>query len=173
MVPSASLLIGNAGTVIRTGQVKLLEAMRQMQCGKCKYVFTIHSDPEQRNAFPKIDSCRNRDRDCPGKTFTILEESKEAWRDYQDIKVQERVARVGVGYIPRSVMVLLTDDLVDTVQAGDNLEITGILLAPHSAGSDGISYFFCRDSSPPLEAAGAGREDGHGDIHSRQLRQRA
>ena len=47
-------------------------------------------------------------------------------RDYQEIKMQEQIGSVGVGSIPRSLIVILTDDLVDTCKAGDDVVITGI-----------------------------------------------
>ncbi len=48
-------------------------------------------------------------------------------RDYQEIKVQELIGSVGVGSIPRSVLVVLTDDLVDSCKAGDDVVITGLV----------------------------------------------
>lgn len=38
--------------------------------------------------------------------------------DYQEIKIQESTQVLGVGSIPRSILVILKDDLVDLVKAG-------------------------------------------------------
>lgn len=38
--------------------------------------------------------------------------------DYQEIKIQESTHVLGVGAIPRSIPVILKDDLVDIVKAG-------------------------------------------------------
>lgn len=38
--------------------------------------------------------------------------------DYQEIKIQENTQILGVGVIPRSILVVLKDDLVDNVKAG-------------------------------------------------------
>lgn len=38
--------------------------------------------------------------------------------DYQEIKIQESTQALGVGAIPRSIPVILKDDLVDIVKAG-------------------------------------------------------
>jgi DNA helicase MCM9 len=43
-------------------------------------------------------------------------------------QVQEQVQKLGVGSIPRSIVVLLQDDLVDTCKAGDEVTIVGMLL---------------------------------------------
>jgi len=53
-------------------------------------------------------------------------------RDYQEIKIQENVQLLGVGSIPRSMPVILMDDLVDSIKPGDDVIITGILSAKWS-----------------------------------------
>lgn len=45
-------------------------------------------------------------------------------RDYQEIKLQEKVSRLAMGKIPRSIAVILEDDLVDVCKAGDDVTIT-------------------------------------------------
>ena len=51
--------------------------------------------------------------------FTELEDSVIR-HDYQEIKIQESTQVLGVGAIPRSIPVILKDDLVDIVKAGGN-----------------------------------------------------
>ena len=43
--------------------------------------------------------------------------------NYQEIKIQEQVQRLAVGTIPRSMWVVLEDDLVDSCKAGDDVTI--------------------------------------------------
>ena len=43
--------------------------------------------------------------------------------NYQEIKIQELVQRLAVGTIPRSMWVVLEDDLVDTCKAGDDITV--------------------------------------------------
>lgn len=45
-------------------------------------------------------------------------EEKSICHDYQEIKIQESTQVLGVGAIPRSIPVILKDDLVDIVKAG-------------------------------------------------------
>lgn len=47
--------------------------------------------------------------------------------DYQEIRLQESVQHLGMGTIPRSIIVILTDDLADSCKAGDDVTICGIL----------------------------------------------
>lgn len=44
-------------------------------------------------------------------------------RNYQEIKLQEQVQRLAMGTIPRSLWVVLEDDLVDVCKAGDDVII--------------------------------------------------
>ena len=46
-----------------------------------------------------------------------------AYRDYQEVKVQEQVQKLDVGKIPRSMWVVLMDDLVDTCKPGDDITV--------------------------------------------------
>ncbi|OEU15123.1 MCM-domain-containing protein, partial [Fragilariopsis cylindrus CCMP1102] len=49
--------------------------------------------------------------------------------DYQEIKIQEAASKIGVGSMPRSLLIKLQHDLVDTCQPGDEVVVVGILLA--------------------------------------------
>lgn len=44
-------------------------------------------------------------------------------KDYQEIKIQEQVQRLSMGTIPRSMWIVIEDDLVDTCKAGDDITI--------------------------------------------------
>jgi DNA helicase MCM9 len=48
----------------------------------------------------------------------------------QEVKVQERVSELAVGTIPRSLWVLLHDDLVEACQAGDDVIVCGQVGSP-------------------------------------------
>lgn len=45
-------------------------------------------------------------------------EDNKICHDYQEIKIQESTQVLGVGAIPRSIPIILKNDLVDTVKAG-------------------------------------------------------
>ena len=44
-------------------------------------------------------------------------------RNYQEIKIQEQVQKLTVGSIPRSMWVVLENDLVDVCKPGDDVQI--------------------------------------------------
>ncbi|KAL0478058.1 DNA helicase MCM9 [Acrasis kona] len=119
--------IAVSGTVIRTGAVKMWEFEKQFMCNKCKQKFTVRSDMEQYNVLIKPTSCPNEVEECGGKSFKLLENS-QVCRDYQEIKIQDKIAQLSVGSIPRSILVLLEDDLVDQCKAGDDVVISGTVI---------------------------------------------
>lgn len=55
---------------------------------------------------------------CAGTKFKPVEGAIPVCHDYQEIKIQESMQTLGMGSIPRSILVVLEDDLVDTVKAG-------------------------------------------------------
>ncbi len=57
---------------------------------------------------------------CTGVKFVPVEGSAVC-HDYQEIKIQESMQTLGVGSVPRSIVVVLEDDLVDSTKAGGKL----------------------------------------------------
>ncbi len=49
--------------------------------------------------------------------------------DYQEIKIQEHVNKLSVGTIPRSITVILENDLVDTCKAGDDVTVSYVFIS--------------------------------------------
>ncbi|XP_075410735.1 DNA helicase MCM9 isoform X1 [Tenrec ecaudatus] len=118
------------GTVIRTSLVKVLEFERDYMCNKCKHVFVVKADFEQFYTFCRPSSCPILEG-CDSTKFTCLSgvsSSPAMCRDYQEIKIQEQVQRLSVGSIPRSMKVILEDDLVDSCKSGDDLTIYGVVM---------------------------------------------
>ncbi|KAG6736215.1 hypothetical protein POTOM_061057 [Populus tomentosa] len=94
--------------------------------------FPVHPELESRNSITLPSFCPSqRSKSCEGTRFDCVDESVIR-HDYQEIKIQESTQVLGVGVIPRSIPVILMDDLVDIVKTGDDIIVTGILTAKWS-----------------------------------------
>ncbi|XP_014883598.1 DNA helicase MCM9 isoform X4 [Poecilia latipinna] len=116
------------GTVIRTSVAKVLEYERDYMCTKCRHVFKVQADFDQFYTFVQPVGCPNPAA-CNSFKFSCLSGGSEpaACRDYQEIKIQEQVQRLSVGSIPRSLVVVLEDDLVDSCKSGDDITVYGVM----------------------------------------------
>jgi len=123
------------GTIVRTGSRKMLELEKQYSCQACGHFVTVCADPEQENMIPTPRACANmrikRGSDIAticGSTYLREIENSRRCVDYQEIKVQDQVERLGLGCVPRSIMVVLEADLVDKHNAGEDVIIVGTVL---------------------------------------------
>lgn len=72
--------------------------------------------------------------------FYFFEENlKYNLKDYQEIKVQEKLDIFSVGSVPRSVIVILEDDLVDSCKPGDDVTIKYCFKKTINSNSNNLS----------------------------------
>ncbi|XP_042007045.1 probable DNA helicase MCM9 [Salvia splendens] len=129
-VKHRGILLTLKGTVIRTSAVKMIEGEKIYECRVCKHRFKVYPEVETGNSIPRPTFCPSQN--CESIRFQIIEE-RSICHDYQEIKIQESTQVLGVGAIPRSIPVILKDDLVDIVKAGDDVIVTGVLTAKWSS----------------------------------------
>ena len=128
----SSLDCGNfmevSGTVIRTGMIKMLEAEKEYQCtsSRCGHRFKVTADLAQDGMLDMPKRCPSGTT-CKSTSFEYLEGSRICC-DYQELRVQEQMQSLSVGMIPRQILVILTNDLVDVCKAGDDITISGRLI---------------------------------------------
>lgn len=116
-------LVQVGGTVVRTGSVKMLESCRVYRCcGGCSSEdFRVFADRERGNLLEKPTACPK----CSSRK--IAEIGRENC-DYQELSVQEHVDQLAVGSVPRSVAVVVENDLADSCKAGDDVVVVGRLI---------------------------------------------
>uniref|UniRef100_A0A1X7TGJ5 MCM C-terminal AAA(+) ATPase domain-containing protein n=1 Tax=Amphimedon queenslandica TaxID=400682 RepID=A0A1X7TGJ5_AMPQE len=83
-------------------------------------------------------------------SFLQLKESSSC-HDYQEIRMQEHVQKLGIGYIPRSVWVVLERYLVDSCKAGDDVIVPGIVRQQWKSLKSRFDTFWCSYKDNPLE----------------------
>ncbi|TKY71481.1 DNA helicase MCM9 [Spatholobus suberectus] len=132
-VQHRGILLTVKGIVIRSGAIKMHEGERKYMCQNAKTgVFTVYPEVEARNSISLPSICPiQQSKPCGGTKFQYVENTIVC-HDYQEIKIQESTQVLGVGAIPRSILVILKDDLVDIVKAGDDVIVTGLLTAKWS-----------------------------------------
>ncbi|CAL1265879.1 unnamed protein product [Larinioides sclopetarius] len=118
-----------SGTVIRKTACKILEFRKLWKCKKCKYQFTIEAEVEKGYIFEKPTVCPNPEW-CNGKNFTLLSTDVDPMycKDYCEVKIQQQFNTLTVGSVPRSMWVILEDDLVDTCHPGNDVNVSGVLI---------------------------------------------
>ncbi|KAH7679677.1 DNA helicase protein [Dioscorea alata] len=132
-VKHRGVLLTLKGTVIRSGSVKMIEGEREYECRRCRHRFKVYPELETGNTIRLPTSCPSKgSKSCEGTNFQFVSDSIIC-HDYQEIKIQESTQVLAVGSIPRSIPVILMDDLVDVVKAGDDIIVTGVLTAKWSA----------------------------------------
>ncbi|RYG63754.1 minichromosome maintenance protein MCM, partial [archaeon] len=127
-----SQLVQLSGTVVRTGGVRMLELSRQYECqnARCRHRFSVFADLEENGAIPQPRACPAQSeagRRCGSVTLRELEDCREVV-DFQEVRMQDLVDGLTPGTFPRSISVLLTADLVDTAQPGDDVILVGRVL---------------------------------------------
>jgi DNA replication licensing factor MCM3 len=95
-----------------------------------------------------------------------MEHGYSVYKDYQTIVLQEMPERARVGQLPRSIELILENDLVDRVKPGDRVQCIGIyrpLASIQNGASSGVfkSVLICNNISVMGKEVGAVRLTGN------------
>lgn len=128
----ANKLLMVRGTIVRAEKPRLMEWEVTYQCLSCHGTFASRADLESYNHHPYPTSCGVirpvGGKKCTSKKFNkISTVSASNSRDYQELKLQEQVQHLNMGALPRSIGVVIMDNLVGVCNAGDDVTVTGLL----------------------------------------------
>jgi len=122
---------------------------------KAKYVHVLPTGEEHEFEWPPFEEELREELEkppyCPICINTLAEDElirrrfrgviklkpdKSKFRDWQLVVVQERPEEIPAGQIPRSVEVVLTEDIVDIARPGDRVAVIGIVRLQKSGRED-------------------------------------
>lgn len=130
-------LVQIEGVVRRISEVKpeIVEAV--FECQRCGQLLIVEQDS---HIFKKPTVCTNPACGRQGPFRLIEDQSK--FVDWQSVRIQERPERLRGGKMPRSVDCIIRDDIVDRAQAGNRVNITGILKTQQETTQRGLKTTF-------------------------------
>jgi len=120
-----SKLISFSGTVTRTSEVRPELVAGVFRCDLCG----TDSDPVVQQ-FKYCEPAKCKNSACPNRTAWTLQTLAENSRfvDWQKVRVQENADEIPAGSMPRTVDVVLRNDIVEKAKAGDKCVFTGTLI---------------------------------------------
>ena len=116
-------LVAVSGTVTRSSEVRPELLVACFRCTKCGLV----APPiEQQYHYTRPTLCRNPR--CQNRTEFVLERRESQFCDWQKLRVQENSHEIPPGSMPRSINVIMRNEMVERAKAGDKCVFTGSLV---------------------------------------------
>merc|ERR1719174_2402552 len=150
-------LLTMCGTVTRTTEVKPELLVGSFQCNECMREV---SGVEQQFKVTMPALCPSRN--CGNRTnWTLLGESRTTrWGDWQRIRLQENESEIPAGSMPRSMDVIVRDEMCERCKPGDKVMVTGCLIVvpdvPSLMSPSELKQHVRRSLNTRTDAAGAG-----------------
>jgi replicative DNA helicase Mcm len=116
-------LVAVEGVVTRVSPVKHEMAAAVYRCGSCGGEVKVELAGGELRRPEECPTCHATSKTA---RFTLLEEKSELV-DVQKLVLQEKPEELPPGQLPRSIEVVVRDDLVDTVRPGDRVTVVGFL----------------------------------------------
>lgn len=114
-----------SGTVTRTSEVRPELLIASFRCNKCGL---LAQDIPQQYHYTRPTLCRNpRCKNTSPMQF-VLETASSEFCDWQKLRVQENSDEIPPGSMPRSLDVILRNEMVERAKAGDKCVFCGSLV---------------------------------------------
>ncbi|KAJ3353646.1 MCM DNA helicase complex subunit mcm6 [Entophlyctis luteolus] len=113
-------LLAISGTVTRTSEVRPELMFGTFKCEDCNAIIT---DVPQEFIYTEPKTCP--DKMCMNRTNFKLLIEQSRFADWQKIRIQENANEVPSGAMPRSIDVILRNEVVEKAKAGDSVIIFG------------------------------------------------
>ena len=111
------------GTVTRTSEIRPELLIGTFRCDQC---FSIVRSVEQQFQYTEPTICNNPH--CGNsRNWTLLTE-QSTFVNWQRVRVQENASEIPAGSMPRTMDVIVRNDLVERAKAGDKCTFIGCLI---------------------------------------------
>eukprot|EP00796_Vickermania_ingenoplastis_P008331 gene8333-5840_t len=115
-----NVLVRVEGVVVRRSPVYPRMHAAKYDCVRCSYIIgPIYQRGDREQRVSVCPSCQSKG---PFRVNMMLTE----FRNHQTLALQESPGKVPPGRLPRSLEVILTQDLIDRAKPGEEVDVTGI-----------------------------------------------
>ena len=150
-IPLSDLLskyIGNFvsadGIVRKTDEIRPRIEIGKFECRGCMRLHEVEQISGNHIVEPSLCS------ECGGRSFRLLQEESK-YIDTQSARMQEPLENLSGGTEPKQMLMVLEDDLVDELNPGDKVRITGTLKTFREERSGKFKNYIYVNHIEPLE----------------------
>ncbi|MBR2557073.1 MAG: minichromosome maintenance protein MCM [Methanobrevibacter sp.] len=151
VIPLKTLLSKYIGTFVSAdGIVRKTDEIRPrietgvFECRGCMRLHEVEQSSGNRIIEPSLCS------ECGGRSFRLLQEESK-YVDTQTARMQEPLENLSGGTEPKQMLMVLEDDLVDELNPGDKVRITGTLKTFREERSGKFKNYIYVNHIEPLE----------------------
>ena len=151
VIPLKTLLSKYIGTFVAAdGIVRKTDEIRPrietgvFECRGCMRLHEVEQSSGNRIIEPSLCS------ECGGRSFRLLQEESK-YIDTQTARMQEPLENLSGGTEPKQMLMVLEDDLVDELNPGDKVRITGTLKTFREERSGKFKNYIYVNHIEPLE----------------------
>ncbi|CEP12622.1 hypothetical protein [Parasitella parasitica] len=116
-------LLSVSGTVTRTTEVRPELVYASFTCNECG---RVANDVEQEFKYTEPTMCQATT--CYNRSHWTLNVEQSKFVDWQRIRIQENANEIPTGSMPRSMDVIVRNEMVERAKAGDKCIFTGTLI---------------------------------------------
>ena len=132
------------GIVRKTDEIRPRIETGVFECRGCLRLHEIEQTSSNHIMEPSLCS------DCGGRSFRLLQEESK-YIDTQSARMQEPLENLSGGTEPKQMLMVLEDDLVDELNPGDKVRITGTLKTFREERSGKFKNYIYVNHIEPLE----------------------
>lgn len=136
--------VASDGIVRKTDEIRPRIETGVFECRGCMRLHEVEQNSGDHIMEPSLCS------ECGGRSFRLLQEESK-YIDTQTARMQEPLENLSGGTEPKQMLMVLEDDLVDTLNPGDKVRITGTLKTFREERSGKFKNYIYVNHIEPLE----------------------